>query len=153
MSTARTAADAAGAPWPRPSITPNNAASSSMLTAIGWSPETSSPGSGRPAVAHSIGPNRPPKVSLSCTGWHPFPHLDDRPSAGRGLDQQPVHQAAGAGQAHSQPAAGRVTVLHRALEVRDAGAVVLGAHDQSLAAVPVGHPDANPAANRVTRDV
>ena len=52
-------------------------------------------GRGRPAVAHSIGP----EAALSCTGRNPFPHFDDRSAPECGFHDQPVHQAAGTGQA------------------------------------------------------
>src|SRR5436309_503872 len=122
-STARSAAAAASGPWPRPSTTPNRAALPSRSTARPRSPDVYSLGMGRPALAHSIGPKRP----FSCTARNPLPHLDDRPLAEGGIHDQAIHQAARPGQAHSQPTPGRVAVLHRALDVGDAGAVVLRA--------------------------
>src|ERR1700757_5034031 len=148
-STARSAAVAAAGPWPRPSITPNRAAAPPMSIAIGWSPETYSPGSGRPAVAHSIGPRRP----WSCTSRNPFPHFDDRSAAAGGFHNQSIHQAAGAGQAQAQPAAGRVSVFQCALDVGDTRAVILGAYHQGLAALAVLHCDPHGAATRVAGDV
>src|ERR1700737_2855400 len=97
-----------------------------MPTAIAWSPQAGSPGRGRLDVAHSSGPNRP----WSRTRGNPLPHLDNRSLAEFGFDDQPVHQPAGAGQAQAKPTAGGVAVLERALDVGNAGTLVLGAYHQ-----------------------
>src|SRR5271166_1519425 len=120
-----------------------------MPTAIDWSPQTCSPGRGRPAVAHSIGPNLP----WSRTSRNPFPHFDNRSAAECGFDDQPVHEAAGTGQAETQSAPGRISVLHRALDVGDAGTLVLGAYHQRLAALPVGHRHPNRTATGIAGDI
>ena len=56
------------------------------------------------------------------------------PFAGRGLDVEVVREPARAAQTEPQPSARRVAVLHRQLDVRDAGAVVV--EGQTEAAAP-----------------
>src|SRR5215208_7118070 len=137
-SAARSAAVSAALPCPSPSATPNRAAAPPTSTAIGKSPHTSSPGSGRRAAAHSMGPIQP----FLRTGRNPFPHLDDGALTGCRLHDQSVHQSSRTRQAEAKPASCRIAVLERALDVDDAGAVVLGADHKGLSAVAVldSHP-------------
>src|SRR3954469_13676833 len=148
-SAAPSAAVSAAAPCPSPSATPNSAAASLISTAIGKSPHTSSPGTGRRAAAHSIGPIQP----FLRIGGNPFPHLDDRALTRRRLNDQAVHQAARTRQAEAEPAARRVAVLERALDVGDSGTVILRADHECLTAVAILNSDPNLAAARVTGDV
>ena len=82
-----------------------------------------------------MGPNLP----CLCTTRNPLPHFDDRSVAACGFHYQPIHQAAGSGQAQPQSAAGGVSVFHCALDVGDAGTIILGAYHQGLAAFTVLH--------------
>src|SRR6185312_2338277 len=148
-SSARSAAVSAALPWPSPSATPNSAAVPPTSTAIGKSPHTSSPGTGRRAAAHSIGPIHP----LLRTGRNSLPHFYYRAFAGRRFHNQPVHQSSRTRQAKAKPTARRVAVLERALDVDDARAVVLGADHKGLSAVAVLNSYPNLAPPGVTGDV
>jgi hypothetical protein len=95
-------------------------------TAIGKSPHTSSPGRGRRAAAHSIGPIHP----FLRTWRDPFPHSTTVPLPGadpRSTGPSIVAHQAGRGQARG-PSSSRPRARARCRRCR---AVVLGADHQA----------------------
>src|SRR5438876_4403223 len=106
----------AASPWPRPSTTASNTPSM-----VGWircrSPEATSPGDGRLATPQVI---KGVEMTLSsCIATHPFFHGDGRADTDFGNDVEIVHQQFRSGQAHAQPSARGVAILHGLRDIWD----------------------------------
>ena len=74
---------------------------------------------------------------------------DDGAAAGLRADVEPVHQAAGAGDADPEAGLRLVAALENRVEIADAGPAIGDAHDHGLAAPRVVDPKFRPASRRV----
>src|SRR2546426_2382102 len=128
-ATAFLAAAAASGPCPNPSTRPASTPPSKFLTTC-RSPDSVSPGRATPAVALSR------LVLTSFSILHPLFHGDRGALPFLGDNAEFIHQPARPGEPHAQPSPGRIAVLHRLLDIDDAGAFVAGDnHDARLDAI------------------
>src|SRR5207247_9437427 len=132
-SMATRAADAAAAPRPTPS-TAATSASRWLVTTSAWSPDRTSPATGRPVMYHSIigvrsaMGGRPLAQPLELVARAPLAHRDRRAPAHLGLDREVVHEPPCAREPEAEAVLGGIALAHRPLDVGDTRAPVAG-HD------------------------